>query len=304
MEGDSAILSHVPILLNAPLTSEAVTKLSSVINSRDTYEFIIQSAIKLILSKPDDLYKKPSNCRAHGNRLISYTSGGTTNFAAKQEDHTNAMKRLFKFGIEFSTTTVEREMRKIHYELDGNGNIYGDPPKELSPAACPETSTLLLPIIQAALQKYKISEEKAIGFTSHGATFCADVTAFLSVFFGKKVLQCHATFEEYNTTQYKKQPLSLNSWFLNKQQESERTFSVHEYVATDDWKIIIQKYYDVIKTGKKIGKKIIIVEDPCGNDFDDIIVSHMAEELFEEVIHINTIYGPDGKFFMDYILGL
>ena len=42
MEGDSAISSHVPILLNAPLTSEAVTKLSRVFNSRDKYEFIIQ----------------------------------------------------------------------------------------------------------------------------------------------------------------------------------------------------------------------------------------------------------------------
>ena len=304
MEGDSAISSHVPILLNAPLTSEAVTELSRVFNSRDKYEFIIQSAIKLILSKPDDLYKKASNCRANDNPLISYTSGGTTDFAAKQKDHTNAMNRLFKFGIPFSTTTVEREMRKIHYESDGNGNLYGDPHKEFSPAACPETSTLLLPIIRAALQKYKISEEQAIGFTSHGATFCADVTAFLAVFFGKKVLQCHATYEEYDTTQYKKQPLSLKSWFLNKQQESESTIPVHEYVATDDWKIIIQKYYELIKTGKKIGKKIIIVEDPCGNDFDDIIVRHMAEELFEEVILINTIYGPDGKFFMDYILGI
>jgi len=304
MEGDSATSCHVPILLNAPLTSEAVTNLSSVFNSRDKYEIIIQSAIKLILSKPDDLYKKASNCRANDNPLISYTSGGTTDFAAKQEDHNSAMKCLFEFGIPFSTTTVERSKRKIHYELDESKKLYGDPPKDLSPAACPETSTLLLPIIRAALQKYKISEEKAIGFTSHGATFCADVTAFLAVVFGEKVLQCHASYEEYDTTHYKKQPLPLKSWFLKEQKESESTISVHEYVATDDWEIIIQKYFDVIKSGKKIGEKIVIVEDPCGNDFDDIIVRYMAEELFEEVILINTIYGPNGNYFMDYVLEL
>ena len=296
---------NVFILLNAPLTNKSYDELISKLDESNSYELIIQASLKQLKDNPEDLYKKPSNCRCNTNSEISYSDDIiNTDFNVKQADHNYAISRMFTElistkKISFSCTTVERSKREIHYELDEDKNLYPDPPKEKSPASCPKTSAFLLPIIKKALDYYKITEEQAINFTSHRATFCADVTAFLSAIFGIKKLQLHASFQEYETKLYNKEILSNKSWFLDKSKEH---FPVNEFIITEAWIDIIKKYNTIIESGKKIGKKIILIEDPCGNDFDDIIVRYMALQLFEEVILINTIYGLNGEPYMNYIL--